>query len=39
MVALIREGFHGDVLVPGEAQIVGAYGAALSAEAGREEIL
>lgn len=31
MVALVREGFGGDVLVPAEAQIVGAYGAALSA--------
>jgi (R)-2-hydroxyacyl-CoA dehydratese activating ATPase len=31
MVALIREGFSGDVLVPSEAQLVGAYGAALSA--------
>jgi predicted CoA-substrate-specific enzyme activase len=31
MVALIREGFAGEVLVPAEAQIVGAYGAALSA--------
>jgi predicted CoA-substrate-specific enzyme activase len=30
MVALIREGFSGDVLVPAEARIVGAYGAALS---------
>jgi activator of 2-hydroxyglutaryl-CoA dehydratase len=32
MVALIREGFTGEVLVPAEAQIVGAYGAALSAD-------
>jgi len=31
MVALIRGGFAGEVLVPEEAQIVGAYGAALSA--------
>lgn len=31
MVALIREGFSGEVRVPDEAQIVGAYGAALSA--------
>jgi len=31
MVALIRDGFGGEVLVPAEAQIVGAYGAALSA--------
>ncbi len=31
MVALIRAGFGGEVLVPTEAQIVGAYGAALSA--------
>jgi activator of 2-hydroxyglutaryl-CoA dehydratase len=31
MVALITEGFAGDVRVPDEAQIVGAYGAALSA--------
>jgi predicted CoA-substrate-specific enzyme activase len=31
MVALIRAGFGGDVLVPDEAQTVGAYGAALSA--------
>ncbi len=31
MVALIRAGFDGEVLVPDEAQIVGAYGAALSA--------
>jgi predicted CoA-substrate-specific enzyme activase len=31
MVALVREGFAGEVLVPDEAQIVGAYGAALSA--------
>jgi predicted CoA-substrate-specific enzyme activase len=31
MVALIRAGFAGEVLVPAEAQIVGAYGAALSA--------
>ncbi len=30
MVALITEGFDGDVRVPDEAQIVGAYGAALS---------
>lgn len=30
MVALIAEGFAGEVFVPGEAQIVGAYGAALS---------
>jgi activator of 2-hydroxyglutaryl-CoA dehydratase len=30
MVALVREGFDGEVLVPDEAQIVGAYGAALS---------
>lgn len=34
MVALIREGFDGEVLVPAEAQIVGAYGAALSARDG-----
>lgn len=32
MVALITGGFEGEVLVPEEAQIVGAYGAALSAE-------
>ncbi|HEY5432543.1 MAG TPA: BadF/BadG/BcrA/BcrD ATPase family protein, partial [Coriobacteriia bacterium] len=31
MVALIRNGFAGEVLVPVEAQAVGAYGAALSA--------
>ncbi|HEY5276604.1 MAG TPA: acyl-CoA dehydratase activase [Coriobacteriia bacterium] len=31
MVALIRNGFSGEVLVPAEAQLVGAYGAALSA--------
>ena len=31
MVSLITEGFSGEVLVPEEAQIVGAYGAALSA--------
>jgi predicted CoA-substrate-specific enzyme activase len=31
MVALIRDGFGGEVLVPAEAQTVGAYGAALSA--------
>ncbi|MHB1018257.1 MAG: acyl-CoA dehydratase activase, partial [Coriobacteriia bacterium] len=31
MVELISGGFAGDVLVPGESQIVGAYGAALSA--------
>jgi predicted CoA-substrate-specific enzyme activase len=31
MVELIREGFGGEVLVPAEAQVVGAYGAALSA--------
>jgi len=31
MVALIRNGFAGEVLVPVEAQVVGAYGAALSA--------
>jgi (R)-2-hydroxyacyl-CoA dehydratese activating ATPase len=30
MVALIREGYGGEVLVPEQAQIVGAYGAALS---------
>jgi predicted CoA-substrate-specific enzyme activase len=30
MVALVREGFAGEVMVPAEAQIVGAYGAALS---------
>jgi predicted CoA-substrate-specific enzyme activase len=34
MVALVREGFGGEVLVPAEAQIVGAYGAALSAASG-----
>ena len=37
MVAMIREGFAGDVVVPGEngtdSQIVGAYGAALCASA------
>lgn len=33
MVALITEGFAGEVYVPEEAQIVGAYGAALSARA------
>jgi predicted CoA-substrate-specific enzyme activase len=32
MVALIADGFTGEVLVPAEAQIVGAYGAALSLE-------
>ena len=32
MVALIAEGFAGEVFVPEEAQIVGAYGAALSFE-------
>lgn len=31
MVALVREGYAGEVLVPVEAQLVGAYGAALSA--------
>lgn len=31
MVALVRQGFRGEVLVPQEAQLVGAYGAALSA--------
>lgn len=31
MAAFVREGFDGEVLVPVEAQIVGAYGAALSA--------
>ena len=31
MVELVRQGFEGDVLVPDEAQTVGAYGAALSA--------
>lgn len=31
MVALVTAGFSGEVLVPDEAQIVGAYGAALSA--------
>lgn len=31
MVAFIRNGFSGEVLVPAEAQLVGAYGAALSA--------
>jgi len=31
MVELITEGFDGEVLVPEEAQSVGAYGAALSA--------
>jgi predicted CoA-substrate-specific enzyme activase len=31
MVALISEGFSGEVLVPDESQTVGAYGAALSA--------
>jgi (R)-2-hydroxyacyl-CoA dehydratese activating ATPase len=35
MVDLVRAGFAGDVLVPVEAQIVGAYGAALSALAVR----
>ncbi len=30
MVRLIRDGFDGEVLVPDEVQIVGAYGAALS---------
>lgn len=30
MVALITEGFNGEIRVPAEAQIVGAYGAALS---------
>jgi predicted CoA-substrate-specific enzyme activase len=37
MVAVVREGFDGDVIVPGDhgtdAQIVGAYGAALCAQA------
>jgi len=32
MVALISDGFSGEVLVPAETQIVGAYGAALSAD-------
>ncbi|MBF4510178.1 MAG: 3-hydroxyacyl-ACP dehydratase [Aeromicrobium sp.] len=32
MVTLIADGFAGEVWVPDEAQIVGAYGAALSAE-------
>lgn len=31
MTALVRDGFDGEVLVPEDAQIVGAYGAALSA--------
>jgi predicted CoA-substrate-specific enzyme activase len=31
MVTLVRDGFAGEVLVPDEAQLVGAYGAALSA--------
>lgn len=31
MVALLREGFDGEVIVPSDAQMVGAYGAALSA--------
>ena len=31
MVSLISEGFSGEVLIPEQAQIVGAYGAALSA--------
>jgi len=31
MVALIRDGFDGDVFVPDDAQLLGAYGAALSA--------
>ncbi len=31
MVALIRDGFAGEVLVPEQAQLVGAHGAALSA--------
>jgi activator of 2-hydroxyglutaryl-CoA dehydratase len=30
MVALLREGYSDEVLVPEEAQLVGAYGAALS---------
>jgi activator of 2-hydroxyglutaryl-CoA dehydratase len=34
MVDLVSSGFAGEVLVPEEAQIVGAYGAALSV--GRE---
>lgn len=34
MVELVRLGFDGDVHVPAEAQIVGAYGAALSANRG-----
>ena len=34
MVELIRAGFAGEVLVPEEAQTVGAYGAALSATNG-----
>jgi activator of 2-hydroxyglutaryl-CoA dehydratase len=33
MVELVRSGFDGEVLVPEEAQTVGAYGAALSADA------
>lgn len=33
MVSLLREAFDGEVLVPEEAQLVGAFGAALSAEA------
>jgi (R)-2-hydroxyacyl-CoA dehydratese activating ATPase len=36
MVALVRQGFAGDVLVPAEAQIVGAYGAALSGSIARK---
>jgi len=33
MVEYVRAGFEGEVLVPAESQIVGAYGAALSAAA------
>ncbi|MDI6843286.1 MAG: acyl-CoA dehydratase activase [Anaerosomatales bacterium] len=37
MVELVRAGFDGEVLVPEESQVVGAYGAALSAV--QEEVL
>ena len=36
MVALVRESYAGEVLVPAHAQTVGAYGAALAASAGTE---
>lgn len=36
MVRLISDGFDGEVHIPDESQIVGAYGAALSLEGGRQ---